>query len=182
MEKNFLLALSVERNNKFTHFRLRMKNGYLWEVRNIQISHVCIKNWFINPIIFLDILGILKMIKYVDFVSYKCFYYKLWFSFKEVNIALGLRNYISQGTAREIQICHLFQTKKTWNRELVTGIRRTGVAKRRGAGRTEMDKCVTLISESYLHQWTRILEPARMHLYWLVEGSCTKTETAREIP
>lgn len=55
--------------------------------------------------------GILKMIKYVDSVSYKCFGYKLCFSFTEVNMALWFRNYISQSTARKIEICYLFQTK-----------------------------------------------------------------------
>lgn len=39
--------------------------------------------------------GIFKMIKYVDFVSYKCFGYKLCFFFIEVNMVLWFRNYIS---------------------------------------------------------------------------------------
>lgn len=89
-----------------------MKSGYLWEVRSIQVSYACIKSWFINPVIFLTYFGILKMIKYIDFVSYKCFYYTPCFSFTEVNMALWFRNYISEGAVRKIEIYYLFQTKE----------------------------------------------------------------------
>ena len=92
--------------------------------------------------------GILKMIKEVYSISYKCFDYKLCFSFK-VNMTLRFRNYISQGTARKLEICYLFQTKGIWNRKLVTKcLKDTRIGKGRCASKTERIIYVTLNSES----------------------------------
>ena len=54
--------------------------------------------------------GILKMIKYTDYIRHKWFDYNLCFSFN-VNMILWFRNYIHQGAARKLETCYLFKTK-----------------------------------------------------------------------